>query len=155
MAARVLIHNQQDAVPVPGRYLRAAIRRTLAREGRRDPVEVSLALVEDEAMRALNRRYRRRDRSTDVLAFSQEEGPAVPEAPAGGAARLLGDVVIATPTALRQAARAGHPVDRELAFLAVHGVLHLLGHDDDTPAKARAMRRLGNAILDALREDAS
>ena len=91
-----------------------------------------VALLSDVRVRALNRRYRGRDASTDVLSF-----PA-------GEPGLLGDVVIARGVARRQAARAGHPLRTELRVLALHGLLHLLGYDHeyDDGRMARAERRL-------------
>ena len=74
----------------------------------------------DARMRALNRRYRRKDRSTDVLAF-----PA-------GTNGFLGDVVISVPYASRQARRRGEPASREIDRLLVHGLLHLCGYDHET-----------------------
>ena len=71
-------------------------------------------------MRSLNRRYRRKDRSTDVLAFP------------GGANGFLGDVVISVPYASRQARRRGEPASREIDRLLVHGLLHLCGYDHET-----------------------
>jgi probable rRNA maturation factor len=77
--------------------------------------EVSLALVSDARMRALNRKYRGRDKTTDVLSFSADG--------------VLGDIVIATGVARRQAREAGHSYQAELRVLALHGLLHLLGYD--------------------------
>ncbi|HSK09568.1 MAG TPA: rRNA maturation RNase YbeY [Vicinamibacterales bacterium] len=98
---------------------------------------VSVALVPDGAMRRLNREYARVDHVTDVLSF-----PAAP--PAGASARLLGDIVIATGVARRQARAAGHAYSTELRVLALHGLLHLLGYDhhDDGGRMARAEARL-------------
>lgn len=107
--------------------------------------ELSVALVDDAEMAELNGRFRGRPRPTDVLSFSLLEGE---HSERGGA--LLGDVVIAVETASRQARRAGHSLDREVARLLVHGLLHLLGHDHERPAERRAMRaeerRLWRAI---------
>ena len=93
---------------------------------------VTIALVSDARVRALNRQYRKKDRSTDVLSFPADE-PG-----------LLGDVVIALGVARRQAAAAGHALGTELRVLALHGLLHLLGydHERDTGEMARVERRL-------------
>jgi probable rRNA maturation factor len=95
--------------------------------------EIGVALVSDARMRVLNQKYRRKDYATDVLSF-----PAEPEG------ELLGDIVIATGVARRQAREAGHPLATELQVLALHGLLHLLGHDHerDDGAMARVERRL-------------
>ncbi len=97
--------------------------------------ELSLSLVDDEEMAALNRRYRGIDRTTDVLSFSLVEGEA-----AEHRGRLLGDVVIGIETAVRQAQEAHRGLDQEVARLLIHGLLHLLGHDHDDSSEAKAMR---------------
>jgi probable rRNA maturation factor len=91
--------------------------------------EVALALVSDARMRALNRAYRRKDYATDVLSF-----PA-------GAPPALGDLVIATGVAKRQAREAGQSYQTELRVLALHGLLHLLGYDHESPDDGGRMRR--------------
>ena len=88
--------------------------------------EVTVALVGDRQIRSLNRRFRGLDRVTDVLAFPM--GGAVPEPLASGP-RYLGDIVIATDRARRQARAEGHSLATELRVLALHGLLHLLGYD--------------------------
>jgi probable rRNA maturation factor len=82
--------------------------------------EVTVALVSDARMRTLNRSYRNKDYATDVLSF-----------PAEGS-EYLGDIVIASGVAQRQADDAGHSVSTELKVLALHGLLHLLGYDHET-----------------------
>jgi rRNA maturation RNase YbeY len=106
--------------------------------------ELSVALVGDEEMRALNARYRRIDRPTDVLAFAIRESAGASKSlrgrtPGRGAA-LLGDVVISVDTAARQAQRRGVALADEVRTLLAHGVLHLLGYDHErSPAEARRM----------------
>ena len=85
---------------------------------------LSLEIVGDGRMRRLNRTYRRRDSTTDVLAFATREGPGPPS-------RLLGDVVISLPQAIRQAYEHEQSVDHELVLLLIHGVLHLCGYDHE------------------------
>ena len=92
--------------------------------------EVAIALVTDAHSRKLNSQYRRTNRPTDVLSF-----PAGP----GG---FLGDIVIATGTARKQAREAGHSFQVELRVLALHGLLHLLGYDHEHAGDAGRMRRL-------------
>ena len=77
----------------------------------------------DRRMRTLNRTYRQKDRTTDVLSFPGGETPE---------GHHLGDVVISVPVARRQAEERGHPPERELRLLLLHGVLHCLGHDHET-----------------------
>jgi probable rRNA maturation factor len=99
---------------------------------------VSLALVPDRVMRRLNRRYAGTDRVTDVLSFPAAPGSGLPHLP------TLGDIVIATGAARRQAREARHSYATELRVLALHGLLHLLGYDHhgDGGRMARAEARL-------------
>jgi probable rRNA maturation factor len=109
--------------------------------------ELTVALVSDARMRTLNRSYRNKDYATDVLSF-----PAFGRAGGRGGAgwagsslrTYLGDIVIATGVARRQADEGGHPVGTEIKVLALHGLLHLLGydHETDTGAMARLEARL-------------
>jgi probable rRNA maturation factor len=95
---------------------------------------LSLALVGDATVRALNRHYRGIDRATDVLSFpgaSSHQPPATSHRPEAASHRFLGDVVIATGVARRQARAAGHSELTELRVLALHGLLHLLGYDHE------------------------
>ncbi|MFQ5847204.1 MAG: rRNA maturation RNase YbeY [Candidatus Methylomirabilales bacterium] len=95
--------------------------------------EVSVLLVGDRAIRRLNRTYLSRDHPTDVLAFPQQQGFPSPHP------HLLGDVVISVETALRQAKAHGHSLAQEITLLLIHGILHLLGYNDRTPAARRRM----------------
>ena len=94
-----------------------AVRQTLAAE-RTAVAEISIALVADHDIRELNRQYLDEDRPTDVLAFSL-----------GGDDTVIGDVYIGFEQAARQATELGIPLDEELVRLAIHGTLHVLGHD--------------------------
>jgi len=100
---------------------------------------VSVLIVDDRAIRALNRRWRRHDRATDVLSFPAGEGP--------GPARLLGDVVISAPRAADGAKRFGVSLDRELQRLLVHGILHLMGYDHMTANERGEMRAEEERLL--------
>jgi len=120
---------------------------------------VTLAFVDDDAMRELNRRFRRKDRTTDVLSFGDDLARGLKGAAAAQRLRPghdgvieLGDVVISGPRAQRQARRRGWPLATEIAFLAAHGTLHLLGFDDTTTAGYREMLNLGKAALAASRQ---
>ena len=103
---------------------------------------VTVALVSDVRIRALNRHYRGKDSVTDVLSFAY--GASGPGAPAQSPQRHLGDIVIARGVAARQASAAGHAVPAELRILALHGLLHLLGydHERDSGQMARLERKL-------------
>ncbi len=107
-----------------------------------DDVEVSVLLTNDAEIARLNETYRGRSGPTDVLSFAQREGEgADPQDP------VLGDIVISVERAEQQAREYGHGVARELGFLAVHGLLHLLGYDHQEPAAEREMMDLTEAIL--------
>ncbi len=115
------------------RMIRAAARH----DGRTD-YEVSLRLVGDAEICALNRGYRDKDRPTDVLAFAQREAPSAQIHPA-----LLGDIVISVDTARRQ---ARHGLYRELMHLASHGLCHLLGYDHRDDAEEAEMNARAAAL---------
>lgn len=125
----VAVASTVGAPPTPA-SVASWTRRVLAAAGARGGV--SVLLCGDARMRALNRRWRRIDRPTDVLSFPAEE-PG-----------FLGDVVVDVPYAARQAARLGHGVAREVQVLLAHGVLHLMGHDHETDdgTMFRLQRRL-------------
>ncbi len=109
------------------------------------PSELSILLADDPIIHELNRDYRGTNAPTDVLSFSQFEGPDFTR-PAGEAPHL-GDVVISVDTAKRQAADYDVSLQDELSHLLVHGILHLLGHDHESPEDASAMRAHEDAIL--------
>jgi len=137
--------------------LRQAAQTILNAEGA-PRAEVSVLLTDDATVRELNREYRFQDKPTDVLSFAQRDPPRTlsgPPAPSGGRAsapELLGDVVVSVETAERQAQAHGVTLEEELALLAVHGILHLLGYDDTTDEGAEQMRRRERAALSALNQ---
>ena len=111
--------------------------------------EVRVLLTDDAAVQEMNRDYRGKDKPTDVLSFAQieqVEGTPVPPA-IPGMPLMLGDVVISVETAVRQAQQHAITLDQELALLAVHGVLHLIGYEDETKAGAERMRVREREIL--------
>ncbi len=107
----------------------------LRHEGITNDPEISVVFCDDPYIQALNAQYRGKDKPTDVLSFAQED----PE--------ILGDVVLSVPTADRQAKAAGWPLEHEIALLGVHGLLHLLGYDDETEAGAWEMQYRTEAAL--------
>lgn len=133
------------------RAIRVALRRFRVPAG----AALTLAFVDDETMRDLNGHHRGKWRTTDVLSFGQ----ALPEGAKGAEAVAalrpdpdgtldLGDIVISAAQAARQARRRRHSLEREVAFLAAHGALHLVGFEDETPAGYREMVRLGREALE-------
>lgn len=90
--------------------------------------EVSVTFTDDEEIRRLNKQYRNIDRSTDVLSFPLGENGTY-DVNMDTGAKLLGDIVISIPHAVEQATRYGHTLQREIGFLTVHSMLHLLGYD--------------------------
>lgn len=132
--------------------LRRAAEATLQHQRVEEPCELAVVVTGDETLRQLNQRHRDVDAPTDVLAFPhQSKSPSYTrftfvEAP--GLPRYLGDVVISLPRARAQASEAENDLSAELQLLVVHGVLHLLGHDDQTEAERDRMWRAQQAILD-------
>ena len=99
--------------------------------------EVSLILIGDRRMRNLNKQYRRQDKVTDVLSFADGED------------NQLGEVMIDYPQIVRQAQRFGYSVWQELIFITIHGLLHLLGYEDDSQEGRATMIKLGEQFLDS------
>lgn len=115
-----------------------------------DPhTEVSVVLANDEYIHALNLTYRGKDCPTDVLSFALNEGDE-PNVIDGPEEVLLGDIIISMETAARQAAEYGHSLERELAYLTVHGILHLLGYDHMIEEEKAEMRQEEEHILSLL-----
>ena len=115
--------------------------------------EVGVTFVDDDAIRTLNREHRKLDRKTDVLSFpmlsyvrSVEKTDIDPET----GLVYLGDVVISVETAMRQAEEFGHSLEREIAFLTVHSMMHLMGYDHIGESDRRIMRTHEEAVLDEL-----
>ncbi len=126
---RALIENEQEIINIRWRHLRLlrrAVMETLQYEGFTKNAEVSIVLTTNEDIREINNEYRGIDSPTDVLSFPQfesaDEYPDVGYVP-------IGDIIISAERADYQALVFGHSFDRELAFLAVHSTLHLLGYD--------------------------
>ena len=134
--------------------IRRAIRRAVRQYRLPRDAEVHVAFISDADMRALNKRFRRIDRTTDVLSFGEAIPPS--DRGPGAVAHLerrrsenggrfdLGEILISREQATRQARRRKRPVVEEVAFLAAHGVLNLVGYEDETPAGYREMVRLGH-----------
>lgn len=129
----------------------SAVCAALESEGVDPAAEVSVLLTTDPMIQSLNARYRGIDQSTDVLSFCQHSHEDLRPFP--GQPLLLGDIVISVDTAARQAVERSHSLQKELAVLAVHGALHLLGYDDATAAADRKMQaRHKKAVRTRLKE---
>jgi probable rRNA maturation factor len=133
------------AVPDAASRCREAALAALAAHKAPSAGELAVALGDDALLRRLNREHRGQDKPTNVLAFPLAQDNDDPALPA-----LLGDVVIARETVLREAAAQGKTVADHLAHLVVHGTLHVLGHDHDTDADATRMEALETAVLAGL-----
>ncbi len=138
----IRIKNTQKKLKLNRSALKTRLGALLTSVGRKD-AELSVLFVGDRAMRSLNRRYRGKDKTTDVLSFALQEGGFSHVQPG-----MLGDIVISVPAAGRQARDAGHSVQREIDQLLVHGLLHLLGYDHERGiGEARRMRRREQQLL--------
>ena len=124
---------------------------------------VGLVIADDETLRTLNREYAGDDEITDVLSFpflaendepqyhalsSEEEFSFIIPDPKDGPPISIGEVIVSYPQALRQSREANHTVQREVALLVTHGVLHLLGYDHGTPQEKAIMWKRQDAVLD-------
>ncbi len=121
----IRIENRQKKHPITEATLRKVARQILSDLGCPDS-ELSILVVDDEAIRVINRDYLQRDKPTNVISFSMLEGEGGDLNP-----DLLGDVVVSADTAARDAAEVGKPFESELYFLLLHGILHLLGYDHE------------------------
>ena len=128
---KVIISNEQNEFKIPA-GVRMLVRRccttVLAMEEFEGKAEVSVMFVDDDTIHQLNKQHRDIDRATDVLSFPLGED-GVYDINNDTGAKLLGDIVISIPHALDQADRYGHSLQREIGFLTVHSMLHLLGYD--------------------------
>lgn len=130
---KVSISNKQKEVKIPA-GIRLLIRRcchaVLELENFEGSAEVSVTFVNDGQIQELNKEYRNIDRPTDVLSFPLGEN-GVYDTNLDTGAKLLGDIVISMETAVKQAKDLNHPLQREIGFLTVHSMLHLLGYDHE------------------------
>jgi probable rRNA maturation factor len=129
-------------------WLEGVARQVLEAEGAGAEAEVGLLIATEERVKELNRDYLGEDAPTDVLAFSaREEGAGFPFIHPPDGLLHLGEVIIAYPQAVIQAAEHRHPVKKELAILLIHGLLHLLGYDHDKPDLERRMKTRERELL--------
>ena len=156
--------------------LNTVVKRTLQKTGITQSVMLTLLITDDSTIQDMNKQYREQNKPTDVLSFSLLEQPLV-KAPADqlwedegerptveekmpafvtppDMITNLGDIVISWPTLIRQATEAGHTTRYELFFLLAHGVLHLIGYDDQNEAGYRAMVSIQQSVLEAIGQKA-
>ncbi|PIP34983.1 MAG: rRNA maturation RNase YbeY [Desulfobacterales bacterium CG23_combo_of_CG06-09_8_20_14_all_52_9] len=142
----VLIDNRCTRSAIPRARIKTAAQAALDALGSPDG-ELSVVILDDVGIAALNQAYLNRPGSTNVIAFPMREGPFADIAP-----ELLGDVVISMDTAEREAEQAGISLETRFMELLVHGILHLLGFDHETdPEKARRMEQKSMEILVRIR----
>ena len=147
---RVIIDNQQNVMKIPT-GVRILVRRcckaVLANEGFTDSAEISVTFVDDEKIHELNKQYRNMDKSTDVLSFPMGENGEY-DVNLDTGAKVLGDIIISIEHAYAQAEKYGHTLQREIGFLTVHSLLHLLGYDHENGGlEAVKMREKEEAVL--------
>ncbi|HWJ03422.1 MAG TPA: rRNA maturation RNase YbeY [Verrucomicrobiae bacterium] len=145
------VSNEQTIVEIQGslvQLLEKAANLTIDLTGG-DPLgEVSVVLTDDKYIRELNREYRDKDCSTDVLSFSMlESSGEEPKIVGLDEDHVLGDVFISMETAQRQAEEYAHSLEREVVYLAVHGILHLLGYDHMVEADQQRMREREEEVM--------
>lgn len=138
-AVQVAVADRQRLVRVGRPWLERIVRRALAAEGV-DRAELSICLVDDRRIARLHREWFGDPAPTDVITFPlSDRGDPV----------LAGDLVVSAETARRRGREFGWPPRHELAYYVVHGLLHLTGHDDASPAARRAMRARERAVMRA------
>ncbi len=151
----ITLENDQDKLQISEeleRLLTAGLNVVAGMHGLSEQTEVDITIVDDEEIHMLNRDYRNVDRPTDVLSFAlDEESAEEPELLGGPEEHLLGDIIISAETAFRQAEEFGHGLEREIVYLAVHGLLHLLGYDHMTDEDKAVMRAKEEEALREIR----
>ena len=153
--AKVIVSflNRQKTVGIPvgtRPLVRKCIAAVLRHEAFGRPAEVSVSFVNNEQIRELNAEYRNKDAATDVLSFPLGEDDVYDVDEENGACEL-GDIVISVERAMEQAEEYGHSLEREIGWLTVHSMLHLLGHDHETSEEdARDMRQREETVLQSL-----
>lgn len=149
----IFINNEQELVEVPeniGTTIEDIAKIILEQEKGDTNYEVSITFVDDERIKELNRIYRQKDHSTDVLSFpieSIDELDSIEQKLNLDIEKLLGDVVISLQTAKRQAKSYGHSLKREIAYLVIHSMFHLLGYDHMEESDKRIMREKEKEIV--------
>lgn len=146
----VSLDNDQEKIEISTELeglLNKAMNLVARLENLSENTEVDITIVTDEEIHVLNRDYRGVDRATDVLSFALDEGDDEPEILGAEAEHLLGDIIISAEKANEQAEEFGHGLNREIVYLAVHGMLHLLGYDHMVEDEKIVMRKREEEIL--------
>lgn len=147
---RVIIDNQQNVMKIPTgvrMLVRRCCKAVLANEGFTDIAEISVTFVDDDTIHQLNKKHRNIDKSTDVLSFPMGENGEY-DINLDTGAKVLGDIIISIEHAYAQAEKYGHTLQREIGFLTVHSLLHLLGYDHENGGlEAVKMREKEEAVL--------
>ena len=150
---RVIIDNQQNVMKIPTgvrMLVRRCCKAVLLNEGFTDLAEISVTFVDDETIHQLNKKHRNIDKSTDVLSFPLGEN-GVYDVNLDTGAKMLGDIIISIEHAYAQAEKYGHTLQREIGFLTVHSLLHLLGYDhEDGGLEMVKMREKEEAVLTSI-----
>lgn len=153
MTVKVNITDNYKKEKVSGKtkaLVKKACRAVLHEENFNDNAEIELTFVDDEQIKELNKEYRNIDKSTDVLSFPLGENGIYDKNPENGF-YMLGDIVISVDHAEKQADLYGHGIEREIAFLTVHSMLHLLGYDHvDGGEQQRIMRQKEETVLEKM-----
>ena len=152
MEINVLIDEGLEGRPEAG-WLESIAGKVLAAQGVGPDAEMGLVMATQESVQDLNRSYLGKDRPTDVMAFSMLPAESETEAdvppfvaPPDGLSHL-GEVIISYPQAVIQAGEHNHPVEREITILIIHGILHLLGYDDEEPELKQQMSAREQEVL--------
>ena len=155
----LLIENNQEKVEIDSEIqetINKACEKTLEYENCSFDAQISVTIVDNEEIQRINKEFRNKDAVTDVLSFPMlefdEDGNAEDcDFDFDGEEAVLGDIVISAERAAEQAKSYGHSFKREIAFLTVHSMLHLLGYDHETsPLDERIMREKEEAVLEKL-----
>ena len=155
MTMKICFENAQDKIPLTYRHkmlVRRAVEATLDYEQYANPCEVSVTFTDNAGIHELNKKFRGIDRPTDVLSFPLFDYDGTSEEPpVDELVGMLGDIVLSLERAREQAEEFGHSFEREVAFLTVHSMLHLLGYDHETGEEdEQDMRARQSAIMDAM-----
>ncbi|MGD0279333.1 MAG: rRNA maturation RNase YbeY [Smithella sp.] len=143
---KIQIENRQTRIKIRRRKIRSMVLDILRILDCRDK-EISISFVDDETIKQLNKQYMGRDKATNVLSFSLQEGEC-----GGINPQILGDIIISIQTAQRDAIKGRLTIEQEIDFLIIHGILHLLGynHENTTKKETSRMRQKEKELFDKI-----